>query len=455
MLDPSLSRIAVFGVCVLICFLAYVSQYYLLYTRFSRNESIFFNTLVAFIWITYARTIYTDPGSPPKDYAPTELGGLDAEEGRGRGESRRLVAAAGKWCRKCESVKPVRCHHCKTCKRCILRMDHHCPWTANCVGFRNFPHFFRFLFYTAFTTCYLLYHLIDLCYEVYLARDLPSYLSEITPSEILLIFSLVFVDTMTAFALTILFFRTLVQTSEGFTTIETFEKERHDALVRRKAVKRQTFPYDIGVYANISCAMANAWFVLWWFPLYPSPTIGKILKGGEHGDLELKGGLEWEVNGFEPPQRTWPPPDPDKVPMVGRAIAEEKSDAFTVDGVTDVEAFRRRQTEDLKRWERTSTHSPTNSFSTSSAVYLTGPLQRPPSQKIQKESNLFADSDSEENYDDEDSGAATVAPQMGVPWRNEEGETLADYGVDEEAEQEDDDIPLAELLRRRRERKMK
>ena len=36
-------------------------------------------------------------------------------------------------------------------------------------------------------------------------------------------------------------------------------------------------------------------------------------------------------------------------------------------------------------------------------------------------------------------------------WRNSEGERLKDFGVDEDAEfYDEDDIPLAELLRRRR-----
>jgi len=38
-------------------------------------------------------------------------------------------------------------------------------------------------------------------------------------------------------------------------------------------------------------------------------------------------------------------------------------------------------------------------------------------------------------------------------WRNREGESLADFGVDEVAEfydEEDDDVPIAELIGRRR-----
>jgi ribosomal protein L40E len=50
-------------------------------------------------------------------------------------------------CRKCNLVKPPRAHHCVTCGGCVMRMDHHCPWIANCVGAHNTKHFIQFTFY--------------------------------------------------------------------------------------------------------------------------------------------------------------------------------------------------------------------------------------------------------------------------------------------------------------------
>ncbi|OWF42903.1 probable palmitoyltransferase ZDHHC16 [Mizuhopecten yessoensis] len=51
-------------------------------------------------------------------------------------------------CRKCFSKKPARTHHCKTCGKCVLKMDHHCPWLNTCVGFYNQRYFFLFCFFT-------------------------------------------------------------------------------------------------------------------------------------------------------------------------------------------------------------------------------------------------------------------------------------------------------------------
>ena len=53
-----------------------------------------------------------------------------------------------RWCNKCMAPKPDRCHHCRQCERCILRMDHHCPWLMDtCIGLRNYKPFLLFLVY--------------------------------------------------------------------------------------------------------------------------------------------------------------------------------------------------------------------------------------------------------------------------------------------------------------------
>ncbi len=53
-------------------------------------------------------------------------------------------------------------------------MDHHCPWTINCVSHRTFPHFFRFLFYAVLSTTYLEYLLYIRAALVWNGRNLPS-----------------------------------------------------------------------------------------------------------------------------------------------------------------------------------------------------------------------------------------------------------------------------------------
>lgn len=55
-------------------------------------------------------------------------------------------------CRKCnDNFKPPRAHHDSNTGRCVVKMDHYCPWICNAVGVYNHKFFILFILYSCLT----------------------------------------------------------------------------------------------------------------------------------------------------------------------------------------------------------------------------------------------------------------------------------------------------------------
>uniref|UniRef100_A0A4W3I3P3 Palmitoyltransferase n=1 Tax=Callorhinchus milii TaxID=7868 RepID=A0A4W3I3P3_CALMI len=122
---------------------------------------IFHLSFVMFVW-AYWKTIFTPPANPSKEFSlmKTDKEQYDREERPEAQQailrkaakdvplSTRTASGAIRYCDRCQAMKPDRCHHCSACDMCILKMDHHCPWVNNCVGFSNYKFFLLFLAYS-------------------------------------------------------------------------------------------------------------------------------------------------------------------------------------------------------------------------------------------------------------------------------------------------------------------
>ncbi|XP_072106488.1 palmitoyltransferase ZDHHC3 isoform X3 [Mobula birostris] len=119
---------------------------------YSIVNGIIFNALAFLALASHSRAMLTDPGAVPKGNATKEfIESLQLKPGQ-------VVYK----CPKCCSIKPERAHHCSVCKRCIRKMDHHCPWVNNCVGENNQKYFVLFTMYIALIS---LHALIMVCFH--------------------------------------------------------------------------------------------------------------------------------------------------------------------------------------------------------------------------------------------------------------------------------------------------
>ncbi|KAH8770933.1 DHHC zinc finger domain-containing protein [Diaporthe sp. PMI_573] len=493
-------------VSLLIIFLGYTSQWLFNVAEnlepgpMTQRETAIFNILLLCLWLTYYKACTVPPGrydflpqptpTPPKkpdDTTPTSKDGestpdktADTPTVEPERDTDATAAMTTRWCKKCDAPKPLRAHHCRLCKTCIPKMDHHCPWTNNCVSLQTFPYFLRFLVYTNIALAYLLWWLLypRLRLIFWDNSALPSYLGPSVPVLVHLVL-LAITCGLVSFALVILLVTTVRGWALNITMIEGWEQERHDAVLLRSRrsgwwsgsgddggrvkIERVEFPYDIGFFTNMAQAMGTKNILTWLDPL---------IGGGPKVSREVgKGtGWEWEENGFNDREGMWPPADPEKL---RRAAAGAKGwpgseasrqEAELVDKrwaspQEEMAAFRARQEMDLRRRR-----------GTSGVIAELGEdeeiedLEYDYVDEDSAGSGGYYDDDEEEDDEEGERGgpsdkAVPVIPGQGYyergfdgepGWTNSEGDRLRDFGVDEDVEDDDEDVPLGELLRRRK-----
>lgn len=105
--------------------------------------SLYFLTSVA---VNYAGCLIVRPSTAPVQ-DPKNSSGLSIDE-----EEQNLLTKSQmqRICEPCGAPKPPRTHHCSICRRCYVRLCHHCPALGRCVARDNGAYFFRFVSHTFF-----------------------------------------------------------------------------------------------------------------------------------------------------------------------------------------------------------------------------------------------------------------------------------------------------------------
>lgn len=162
-------------------------------------------------------------------------------------------------CQWCVRTKPDRCHHCSQCNSCNLKMDHHCPWVANCIGFYNYKYFLNMLFYCVLTTGLITFSSYQLIGTVFKTPEMYNYRLAyfIITSYMLAVILFCLSTAFFSFHLRLL--------SSQMTTIEYCEK-KNDGSAWAGNVRG---PYDNGTLENIKSVLGNN-YLLWCLPVAPN-----------------------------------------------------------------------------------------------------------------------------------------------------------------------------------------
>uniref|UniRef100_A0A7S1A983 Palmitoyltransferase n=1 Tax=Noctiluca scintillans TaxID=2966 RepID=A0A7S1A983_NOCSC len=221
-------------------------------------ETVVFHILTILLVVSYIRSMLVHPGKIPDDvkwkYNPHEDNSISQEDGLVENVVEKKKHGGKRTCKWCATYKPDRCHHCRVCRTCILKMDHHCPWIYNCVGFRNHKYFILLILYSVLDTHFIVWTMSTTV--VASVEDCDSLART---------FVVLFAETLAAlfaFLTTIFFGFHVMLVSQNMTTIEFCEKSAKH--VESKATPK----YSRSFYDNVRSVLGDT-PLLWLVPLSP------------------------------------------------------------------------------------------------------------------------------------------------------------------------------------------
>ncbi|RLV94952.1 Palmitoyltransferase PFA3 [Spathaspora sp. JA1] len=170
------------------------------------------------------------------------------------------------YCDKCQVWRPDRTHHCSASGRCILKMDHYCPWFSTCIGFFNHKFFVQFLIYVALYCIILFIVTVTVLYGfLWGERFNEEYLS--LNLVILCVLSFAFGISVSLFA-----GFSIYLILKNLSTIE-FQQNRWNRSETTSHGYTYEFTkaqdnniYDLGAWENWKSTMGNDWYS-WCLPI--------------------------------------------------------------------------------------------------------------------------------------------------------------------------------------------
>lgn len=190
-----------------------------------------------------------------------------------------ILKPGWRFCPLCECNAPPRSFHCYTCKTCILRRDHHCVFTGNCIGHNNHRYYMMLLFFNALAATYASIMNFDIAYEVVGTQWFPlSLVKLVFPFFVWVLGYTTFTHMLLSAILLLCIAAMCAMSGLLFYHLKNL---RHGQITHESSHK--IFQYDLGWRENIRAVMGENWKIAWLSPWIPSPLPGDGLEFPQAG----------------------------------------------------------------------------------------------------------------------------------------------------------------------------